>query len=190
MPSPGDFTVRPLRESDFHDLRETYYRLYDERDAGEPIGITLFSDRPSMDDEVAWFDRHLRRVSDGHMVFVVAEVDGHVVGSCTVDRAGATDTSEEAHVGHLGILVRKGYRGRGIGTALLERALAEARSKFDVVFLSVFSVNRGAQQLYRRFGFSVCGHLPRVVKRGNEYFDEEQMVLVFPDRPTTARAKG
>jgi len=51
-------------------------------------------------------------------------------------------------------------------------------------------VNRGAQQLYRRFGFSVCGHLPRVVKRGNEYFDEEQMVLVFPDRPTTARAKG
>jgi RimJ/RimL family protein N-acetyltransferase len=86
-------------------------------------------------------------------------------------------------VGQLGILVHRDHRGSGVGTALLQRALAEARSKFELVYLSVFSVNSGALRLYQRFGFSVCGHLPRAVKRGGRYFDEERMVLEFEKTP-------
>lgn len=188
MSSRTTVTVRPVRQEDFDDLRETYFELYDERDSGEPTGITLFANRPSLEDEVAWFDRKSRRILDGEELVLVAEVDGHAVGSCSIGRVGPGPTSEQAHVGELGILVRRGMRGKGIGTALLEHSLAAARSKFEVVYLSVFSGNERAQRLYRRFGFCVCGHLPRAVKRNGEYFDEERMVLMFSNPPNGAGA--
>jgi ribosomal protein S18 acetylase RimI-like enzyme len=45
--------------------------------------------------------------------------------------------------------------GRGIGAALMEWALGEARARgCDAVQLSVFSENPGAQRFYARYGFS------------------------------------
>ncbi len=187
--SPTCFVaVRPLRREDFDDLREIYWQLYDERDSGEPIGITLFGTRPSLADERAWYDGALQRVLDGDEVCLVAELEGRAVGSCSIGRVVRGLGSEQSHVGELGILVGRAHRGKGVGTALLERALADARSKFELVYLSVFSVNQSAQRLYEKFGFSVCGHLPRVVKRGSTYFDEERMVLDFSVRSSGARA--
>lgn len=137
---------------------------------------------------MGWFEGHFRKVLDGDEIFLVAEIGGHAVGSVTIGRATPGTASEQSHVGELGILVDHDHRGMGAGTALLERALAEARSKFEVVYLSVFSINEGAQRLYRRFGFSACGHLPRAVKRGGLYFDQERMVLDFSSPPGAAGA--
>lgn len=176
-------TVRPYRPEDSVELGKTYYELYDERDAGQPIGMTLFRDRPSAADEKVWYDSQYARAQSGEIIYLVAEVDGHVVGSCTVGRAGPSETSETSHVGELGILVGRRMRGQGVGTALLDRALEEARSRFEVVFLSVFSFNVRAQRLYERFGFTTCGRLPRAVKRGDQYFDLVRMVR-FLDRPS------
>jgi len=183
MATPVPATVRPLRWGDFDDLREIYFHLYDERAAGYPIGIHLYDRRPSLADESVWFQNHFRAASEGDEIFLVAERAEHVVGSCTIGPMGAGPRSEEGHVGQLGIIVHHEHRGVGVGTALLERSLAEARSKFELVYLSVFSVNQGAQKLYRRFGFVPCGHFPRIVKRGGEYFDEERMVLNFSAAP-------
>ena len=171
--------VRGVRWGDFDDLREIYYRLYEERDGGEPIGITLYADRPSMADEVDWFARQYRRVLAGDCVVSVAEVDGRVVGNCVIDRHAPNASSEGGHVGVLGILVDREFRGKGVGTALLKHAIDAARGTFEVVRLSVFSVNRRAQELYKRFGFTHCGHMPRHVRRGTTYYDEEQMVLLL-----------
>lgn len=181
-------TVRPVRWEDLADLRETYLELYAERDSGEPIGITLFERAPSMSDEVAWFDRMFRRVLEGEELFLVAEVDGHVVGSCSIGMMSPGPSSEQSHVGELGILVRREFRGKGVGTALLERAVTDARARFELVYLSVFSINERARRLYERFGFTVCGHLPRIVKRSGRYFDEERMVLDFTGSTSRAGA--
>jgi ribosomal protein S18 acetylase RimI-like enzyme len=175
--------VRSVRWSDFDDLRETYYRLYDERDQGETIGITLFRDRPSLVDEVDWFSHQYHRVLSGDCVMSVAEVDGRVVGNCVIDREGANVLSEAGHVGTLGILVDPAFRGKGVGSALLRHAIEACRGKFEVIRLSVFSANSRAQQLYRRFGFEVCGHVPRAVRRGSTYFDEDLMVLLLGPAP-------
>ena len=182
------FTVRPLRWEDFPDLRDTYYELYEERDSGEPIGITLFGPRPSLSDEVGWFAGEFRRVLDGEKVAWVAEADGHAVGSCNIGGAGAGPTSEQSHLGELGILVRRSHRGKGVGSALLERSLADARTRFELVYLSVFSVNVRALELYRKFGFVPCGHFPRAVKRGDRYYDIDRMVLDFRTMPSKTEA--
>lgn len=177
MSESGPVVVRPVLWGDFEDLRELYYHLYDERDSGNPIGMTLFAERPSVADESAWFQANFRKALEGEQIFLVAERNEHAIGSCTI--GASRPASEQSHIGELGILVHHDHRGSGVGTALLARALADARAKFELVYLSVFSINEGAQRLYRRFGFTVCGHLPRVVKRAGKYFDEERMVLDF-----------
>lgn len=179
--------VRELRWGDFDDLVRAYWHLYDERDAGEPHGITLLRKKPTLAEEVEWFSTLYRRVLAGDAVAVVAEVGGKVVGHCTVSRARPAD-SEEGHVGVLGILVEHGYRGLGTGTALLRAALARSRGRFRVVRLGVFSNNAGAKRLYERLGFRKVGAIPRAVRRGRTVVDEELMALVL-DRRDRRRPK-
>ncbi len=186
--SPGaDVIIRDVRWEDFPELRDIYYRLYDERDRGEPIGITLFGERPSPEDEVDWFARTYRAVLSGDQVKSVAEVAGHVVGSCDIRRQAPHASSEMGHVAVLGIVVDAPYRGRGIGEALMRHAIDRSRGRFEVIRLSVFSINERAQRLYRKLGFVPCGHYPRAVRRGTQYFDEEEMVLLLEPANSPAR---
>ena len=186
VPAPRPFLVRSVRWEDFDDIRETYFHLYEERDRGDRIGITLFRERPSLADEIDWFSHQYSRVARGDDLWSVAERNGHVVGNCHIGRLGPTPSSEQAHIGVLGILVAEPDRGTGVGTALLEHALASARGRFDVIRLSVFTINRDAQRLYARFGFVPSGHVPRAIRRGSEYFDEDEMVLVLDRGPAAA----
>ena len=172
--------VRDVRWGDFDDLIEMYYELYEERDRGEPIGITLFAERPSRSDEVDWFAKLYCRVLSGDAVMAVAEDGGRAVGNCVIHRAGPSAGSEAGHVGVLGILVRRDQRGKGVGTALLTHALAAARGRFEVVRLTVFATNERARRLYERFGFVAIGRIPKAVRRGSKYFDEDEMVLLLP----------
>ena len=188
-PGPDGLRVRELRWGDFDDLRETYYRLYEERDRGDPLGLTLFETRPSLADESEWFGGLFRRALAGDAIVSVAEIDRHVVGHCTIGRLAPSAASESAHVGVLGIVVDERYRGRGVGTALIEDALRRARAKFEVVRLQVFAFNSDARRLYERMGFVGCGRIPRVLRRGGAYFDSDEMVLVFGSEPD-ARAKS
>ncbi|MGD0250458.1 MAG: GNAT family N-acetyltransferase [Thermoplasmata archaeon] len=175
--------VREVRWSDFDDLREMYYELYEERERGEPIGITLFTDRPSLADEVAWFAEAYRGVLEGHTVFSVAEEGGRIVGNCQVHRKGPSARFEGGHVGVLGILVHRDHRGKGVGRVLLAHALDACRGRFETVRLSVFMTNARAKHLYEKFGFVTVGRVPRAVRRGSRYFDEDEMVLVLPPVP-------
>jgi ribosomal protein S18 acetylase RimI-like enzyme len=169
--------VRDLRWSDFDGILESYYHLYDERAAGEPVGISLFAERPTLGDEVTWFANLFRRSILGEVITVVAEADGRPVGSCTIQPISATKDGELGHVGELGILVDHRYRGRGAGSALLIHALERARGPFEIVRLAVFANNTRAIELYRRMGFVLYGRLPRGVRRGDQYIDEEFMFL-------------
>ena len=181
--------LREVRWNDFDDLREIYYRLYDERARGEPIGITLHGERPSLADEVDWFARMYRDVLNGEQILSVAEVDGRVIGSCSVRRHGSSASFEGGHVAVLGIVVAEAHRGRGIGEALMRHAIERCRGKFEVIRLTVFSVNERARRLYRRVGFVETGHQPRGVRRGDQYYDEEEMTH-FLGSASAGPAKG
>ena len=186
----SDWTVRPLRWDDFEDLVSIYYAAYAERDRGVPIGITLFGSRPSRSDEVEWFSGLYRRTLEEQAFVSVAAVDGRVVGSCTIAPVGGLRQGETGHVGELGILVGEPYRGRGVGSALLHHALDGAVGRFEQVRLSVFADNDRARRLYARHGFVPCGHIPRMVKRGDRYGDIEIMILDLAARSPTPAAKG
>jgi RimJ/RimL family protein N-acetyltransferase len=181
--------VRELRWDDFDDITRAYWRLYDERDAGEPHGITLFARKPTLAAEVDWFASLYRRVLSGDAVSVVAELGDRVVGQCTVSRVGREPDAENGHVGELGIMVERGYRGRGVGHALLRAAIARSRGRFEVVRLGVHADNVGARHLYESFGFRLVGAIPRALRRHGTYTDDQLMALVLDRRahPPTKR---
>ncbi len=170
--------VREVKWTDFDDLVDSYYRLYDERAAGNvELGIPLFPQRPDRATEIDWFSGLYKKILSGDTVGRVAEADGRAVGACFVSRSIPSAGHETGHVGVLGILVREEYRGQGAGTALLEATIDACRGVFDLVKLTVFSVNTRAEALYRRFGFVRVGHVPAAIRRGDRYLDEEVMVL-------------
>lgn len=84
-------------------------------------------------------------------VHMVAEENGRLLGWCDV-----TPVTWEGmtHVGRLGMGVKEGFRGRGIGKALLREALAKAFAHgLERVELEVFRSNEAALRLYQSHGF-------------------------------------
>ncbi|PSO08587.1 hypothetical protein B9Q04_04800 [Candidatus Marsarchaeota G2 archaeon BE_D] len=130
-----------------------------------------------MSEEAKWFADLYASILDGDCVAYVAVVDGSLVGLCEVCRR--SKKSELSHIGVLGVSVKKGYRGMGIGEALIIRTLDGCRGKFEAVTLAVFSNNTSAKRLYEKLGFKLYGKLPRGIKRGGEYVDEELMYIML-----------
>jgi len=107
----------------------------------------------------------------------VAEQAGRVVGNChafVIETRSVTDDVDPVlrpyaeleapgslYVSSLG--VDPDARNRGIGSALLERAIGQARRlAVDRVSLIVFEQNVGARRLYTRFGFEERDRRPIV----------------------------
>ncbi len=181
--------IRPLRWTDFEEQVRVYYDLYQERDEGIRHGIPLFHQRPTEADEVSWFADLFRRSLTGETIVRVAEAEGRAVGWCTIGPAGPRRESETGHVGVLGIMVARPFRGRGVGERLMRASLEAARGSFEQVRLGVLADNTRALRLYERLGFQVCGRIPRSVKRGDSYEDEVLMILELPT-PEPPRTKG
>ena len=84
-------------------------------------------------------------------VVLVALVDDTVVGWCDITPASFEGMT---HIGRLGMGVKAGFRGQGIGKALLKAALERAfRQGLERVELEVFRSNRPAVHLYEAHGF-------------------------------------
>jgi ribosomal protein S18 acetylase RimI-like enzyme len=95
-------------------------------------------------------------------VHVVAVADDGIVGWCDI-----TPHHYEGmkHVGVLGMGVKGGCRGRGIGTRLLRAALGRAFSNgLERVELEVFRSNTAAVRLYETNGFIPEGARSRARK--------------------------
>ena len=76
----------------------------------------------------------------------------------------ARETAGELHINN--VAVRAEYRRRGIGAALLNRILHEARRrKANAAFLEVRSANFAAQALYEKSGF-------KAIARRTDYYSE------------------
>ncbi|MFD1427841.1 GNAT family N-acetyltransferase [Kroppenstedtia sanguinis] len=83
-----------------------------------------------------------------------------------------------SHTGFFGMSVSQPWRGRGVGSALLQTLLdwAETHPTIEKVCLEVFADNDRAISLYHRLGFQEEGRWNRQVKTGEgKYVDLLQM---------------
>lgn len=78
-----------------------------------------------------------------------------------------------------GMFVAREHRGGGAGRRLLDEAIRAAKAMEGVrsVSLSVIAGREAARRLYLSAGFRSYGLEPGALKSGDQYFDEEHMVL-------------
>jgi RimJ/RimL family protein N-acetyltransferase len=107
----------------------------------------------------------------------VALVDGSVVGWCDIVPKAWPSLR---HSGILGMGVIQGFRGQGIGGALIAVALEAAKRKgLTRIELTVRTDNEPARKLYEKFGFVHEGRLLRHLLIDGEYRDSDLMALLF-----------
>ena len=122
--------IRPIAPSDAQDLQRNCFP------------------KESPEYVIDYIKRALRFVDRGQSVHLVAESSGHAVAN-----AQLICWSKRAEIGSL--VVAEPFRGRGIGTALIE-ALTNAASKLgaEQVEIGVDKGNEQVLELYRRLGFT------------------------------------
>jgi ribosomal protein S18 acetylase RimI-like enzyme len=105
----------------------------------------------------------------------VAELDGDVVGYAKMDHPTPLPASD--HVWHVtGLAVDPHVEGRGIGQALMETLIDEARARGGLkMTLRVFAPNERAQRLYKRLGFEAEGVLRGEFRQGDALIDDVLM---------------
>ncbi len=87
----------------------------------------------------------------------LVEMDDALIAYCKLRYPSThADRSTARNPIELGQLyAASGHTGAGIGTALMDWALGEARAaNHDAVLLSVYAGNDGAQRFYQRYGFA------------------------------------
>jgi ribosomal protein S18 acetylase RimI-like enzyme len=122
-------------------------------------------------------------------LMLVAVVGGRLVGWVTLFRGRAEFLQ---HVGELGMGVIQGYRGLGIGAALMDHTLRWAAGQgFEKINLGVRATNQRARALYRKFGFVEEGHKVRQIKDlEGRYDDDIEMAYFVAPSQSSSRVAG
>jgi RimJ/RimL family protein N-acetyltransferase len=119
--------------------------------------------------------RAVRRSRDA-AVFVAEAQDG-IVGRLSIAR---DSHPASRHVADLGLMVAASHRRRGIGTALLDAAVAWARETgVRKLELHVFPHNEAAIALYEKYGFRREGLRHAHYRREDGYVDAILMALAI-----------
>jgi putative acetyltransferase len=105
---------------------------------------------------------------------LVAEIDGRVVGAAGLHVEPA---ARRSHAGGIGMGVHDDFRGRGVGTALMEALVDLAFNWLGLcrIELTVYADNAPAVHLYQKFGFAIEGTARRFALRNGEFVDAHHM---------------
>jgi len=92
---------------------------------------------------------------------VVAREHGRLAGAYYLK---ANFVGRAAHIANAGYFVVAECRGSGIGRALVEHSMGEARRLgFDALLFNLVFESNPARRLYESLGFAVVGRVPRAV---------------------------
>jgi ribosomal protein S18 acetylase RimI-like enzyme len=121
--------------------------------------------------------RFVRANIEGGNIGLVAIRYNKVIGWCDIIVPGVLGFG---HSGRLGTGVLKGFRGRGIGSRLVERAIQKAREKGLLrIELEVYSSNLRAINLYRKFNFKLEGRKSKARYLDGVFEDIDIMALLL-----------
>ncbi len=155
--------------------------------------ITAIADDPSseillwpgefqltLEQERKWIDTNLKADHSTVLVAEVTDVDQAASKIVGVLSCAGGEHRGNHHTTTLGITIHMDWRNQGIGRALMEHAIAWAKSTGVVrrIQLGVTSTNAPAIHLYEKLGFEKEGLRRRGMFKNGRYFDTWLMGLL------------
>ena len=124
---------------------------------------------------LTWWEARLDVAPNASTIVLGAFDDGRLAGAAGIEFETRAKARHKATL--FGMMVPAAARGRGIGRALVEAALALARARDGVlqVNLTVTEGNRQAQALYERCGFVAFGVEPLAIAVGTTFVAKTHM---------------
>lgn len=155
----GTWTLRLATEQDVPAITEIFNQGIEDR-------MATFEENPhTVEERLRWFLGHGPREP-----IVVAETEGAVTGWASLSQYSPRACYDR--VEELSIYVRRQWRARGVGGALMDRLLEEgAKQGVHKVVLHVFPFNTNAIALYRKKGFRKVGTFRHHGVRWGEWLD-------------------
>ncbi|HYU91871.1 MAG TPA: diaminopimelate decarboxylase [Actinomycetota bacterium] len=173
------FEVRPARPGDARSFLEAFRSVAAER---------RFIQTEEVSQTARHYRKRFRRPVTREGANLVAVAGGGIIGSISIQRDAHPAIR---HTASIGMFVTSAWRGRGVGTALMDGAMRWARDAgVERVDLSVYPHNQAAIGLYRAFGFVEEGRLIRHAKKSYGYEDEILMAVWLGPRSTTGDRGG
>jgi RimJ/RimL family protein N-acetyltransferase len=163
--------LRTLRWEDLDDCIELINSL-----VAEGANIAK-NDKVTREGEIEWLAGALSRMERGEKIYVVAEVDGKVIGNSEI---GRRLSGYDRHVGSIGIAIKKGFRDVGLGTEMMNALIKQGREMgLKVLTLTAFANNKRAIHVYEKLGFQETGQIPKKFFKRGKYIDELIMTLIL-----------
>lgn len=140
--------VRNMLNSDSQKVLEIYRMGLETKNATFEISVPSWQE---------WDSKHLR-----HSRFV-SEEDGIIVGWAALSPFSSREVYKG--VAELSIYVANGFRGKKIGSALMEKLITSSElNGIWTLVSSVFPENEATLKLHAKFGFRVIGRRERIAK--------------------------
>lgn len=164
--------VRMLQESD----ADAFRRIRRERLERDP---RAFAESIAEHDAISpeTITSRLRRASGENFVIGAFAESGDLIGIAGFSRSPRLKSRHKGVI--WGVYVRPGFRGQGIGRAILAALIDRARQEagLEQIQLSVSTGQAGAKRIYESLGFEAFGRERHALKVDGEYVDEDHMVL-------------
>jgi RimJ/RimL family protein N-acetyltransferase len=157
----AEFEVRPARPADGRAQAKLFAAVAEEHD-----GIAT---EPPVD-----IDTRAAQFARSADASIVAVADGRIIGGIHLE-------ASRFGFAEIGMNVDRGWRGRGVGTALMRAAIDWARSQgLHKLCLEVFPHNAAGIAMYARCGFVEEGRRVKQYRRANgELWDSIVMGLLL-----------
>ncbi|MEY7851882.1 N-acetyltransferase family protein [Natrarchaeobius sp. A-rgal3] len=161
-----DVTIRPARQEDLTGIVGAIRRVAEEM---------IYIEAESVADELDHEDVLLRHNDLESRMFFVATVDGDVVGWAHLH---VPKLEKLSHTAELTVGVLEEYRGIGVGSGLLDRALEWVHENGqEKVYQSVPSTNEEAIAFFEDRGWTTEAVREDHYKLDDEYIDEVMMAI-------------
>jgi L-amino acid N-acyltransferase YncA len=171
--------IRPAAEADLPSVTEIYEHAV-------RFGTATFELDPP---DLAEMTRRFRALMDGGFPYLVAEVDGRVIGYAYAGpyrpRPAYRFTVENS------VYLQPAIHRRGIGLQLMQQLIAECVQHGYRQMIAVIgdSANAGSIGVHSKCGFQMIGTHPNVGLKFGRWLDTVMMQLPLGDGGTTVPAK-
>jgi ribosomal protein S18 acetylase RimI-like enzyme len=165
--------IAPMSAKDLKCAKEYQDFINDLIEEGAKL---LMNVRQTLKDEQNWVKDVVKKVKEGKKVFLIVRDGKMVVGNTSFEML----TFRKNHIARMGIAIRQGYRGAGLGKYLITEIMKLAKKQLKptpkLFQLEVYENNEPAIALYKKMGFKIVGKIPKQIQYKGKLISEYIMI--------------